>query len=47
MPGRKRKSTVAEAAVEDFKKQKVAYEKRRQVIAGSDLPCCQTNRQCR
>jgi hypothetical protein len=38
MPGRKWKSPVAGAAVEDFKKQRAAYEKRRQVIAGSDLP---------
>ena len=36
--GRKRKSTVAEAAVEDLNRQKDAFEKRRQVIAGSDLP---------
>jgi hypothetical protein len=36
--GRKRKPSVADAAVEDFKHQREAYEKRRQVIAGDDLP---------
>ena len=35
MPGPKRKSTVAQAAVNDLERQKVAFEKRRQLEAVS------------